>query len=71
MTSSAQAILPLEFPFSFYFIIKHHFASILFIITMLGERLLGEELKYLLSRSRPDGPHLVEIDGHSFPSHML
>jgi undecaprenyl-diphosphatase len=54
--------------FYLYFIIKRRFASILFIITMLGERLLGEGLKYLLIRSRPDGPHLVEIDGHSFPS---
>ncbi|MFP3728914.1 phosphatase PAP2 family protein, partial [Priestia filamentosa] len=54
--------------FYLYFVIKGRFASILFIITMLGERLLGEGLKYLLSRSRPDGPHLVESDGRSFPS---
>ncbi|RBN36579.1 phosphatase PAP2 family protein, partial [Priestia megaterium] len=48
--------------FYLYFVTKRRFASFLFIVVMIGERLLSEGLKYLFSRSRPDGSHLVEVD---------
>ena len=54
--------------FYLYFVTKRRFASVLFVVTMIGERLLSEGLKYLFSLSRPDGSHLVEVDKHSFPS---
>ncbi|MBE2977340.1 phosphatase PAP2 family protein [Priestia megaterium] len=54
--------------FYLYFMMKDCLMSVLFIVTMPGERLFGEELKPLLNRSRPNGRHLVEVDGHSFPS---
>ncbi|MCT9852374.1 phosphatase PAP2 family protein [Priestia megaterium] len=54
--------------FYLYFMMKDRLMSVLFIVTMLGERLLGEGLKPLLRRSRPNGQHLIEVDGHSFPS---
>lgn len=54
--------------FYLYFVMKDRLISVLFIVTMLGERLLGEGLKPLLNRSRPNGRHLVEVDDHSFPS---
>ncbi len=47
--------------FYLYFAMKDRLMSVLFIVTMLGERLLGEGLKPLLNRSRPNGPHLVEV----------
>ena len=54
--------------FYLYFVTKRRLASVLFVVAMIGERLLSEGLKYLFSRSRPDGSHLVEVDKHSFPS---